>query len=136
MFQSSSKVPDDDVTCPFCVSDQAREFKRVGDLRHHVKTKHPAEKENAPRGLFSSKTCFSFPSITGRTQDIEERTSQLEGVLSKHSQRPNKHNATDSLFLLAIGIILASIKLFAESVSGVFQVLPETSSLIAARLLI
>ncbi|KAH3854664.1 hypothetical protein DPMN_097210 [Dreissena polymorpha] len=127
MFQSSSKVPDDDVLCPFCVSDKIRELKRVGDLRHHVKTKHPAEMKIAPRGLFSAKTCFFF-SInpleyvklhdvdnetsaeaqyarylmakwsTRRTPGIEERTSKWEEALSKPPQRPIQRKATDSPF--------------------------------------
>ncbi|KAH3817810.1 hypothetical protein DPMN_119365 [Dreissena polymorpha] len=128
MFQNSSNVPDDDVPCPVCVSDKTREFKRVGDLRHHVNTMHPAEIEVAPRGIFSSKTCFFFsinPLVyaklhcvdkkisaeahcaryrmakwsTGRTQGIEERTSKWEEALSKPPQRPIKRKATDSLFL-------------------------------------
>ncbi|KAH3826197.1 hypothetical protein DPMN_128093 [Dreissena polymorpha] len=150
MFQCSSKVPDDDVLCPFCVSDKTREFKRVGDLRHHVKTKHPAEMEVAPKGLFSAKACFFF-SInpleyaklhdvnkeisdeaqyarylmakwsTGRTPGIEERTSKWEEAL-RQPQRPSKRKATNSLFLIAIVTTLDSIKTFAESVFGVLQV--------------
>ncbi|KAH3823808.1 hypothetical protein DPMN_125630 [Dreissena polymorpha] len=113
MFQSS-KVPDDDVLCPFCVSGKTREFKKVGDLRHHVKTKHPIEMEHAPKGLFSTKTCFYFsinpleysklhgmdkemsPEVqyarylmakwsTGRSLGIKERTGKWEEALNKPS---------------------------------------------------
>jgi len=177
MFQSS-KVPDDDVLCPFCVSGKTRQFKKVGDLRHHVKNKHPIEMEHAPKGLFSTKTCFYFsinpleysklhdvdkemsPEVqyarylmakwsTGRSPGIEERTGTWEEALNKSLPRqllnkppprqllnkspprqllnkPPPHHlkrkATDSLFLLAIVITLDSIKVFAESVSDVFQI--------------
>ncbi|KAH3701706.1 hypothetical protein DPMN_076698 [Dreissena polymorpha] len=71
---------------------------------------------------------------TGRTLSIEERTSKWEVALSKHPQIPLERKATDSLLLIAIFITLDSTKhlpnLFLEYSKFV---LPETSSLIAAR---
>ncbi|KAH3795111.1 hypothetical protein DPMN_148656 [Dreissena polymorpha] len=140
--------------------------------------------EHAPKGLFSTKTCFYFsinpleysklhgvemsPVVqyvrylmakwsTGRSPGIEERTGTWEEALNKPScttlnkppprqllnkppprqllnkspprqllNKPPPHHlkrkATDSLFILAIVITLDSIKVFAESVSDVFQI--------------
>ncbi|KAH3874600.1 hypothetical protein DPMN_037847 [Dreissena polymorpha] len=143
--------------------------------------------EHAPKGLFSTKTCFYFsinpleysklhdvdkemsPEVqyarylmakwsTGRSPGIEERTCTWEAALNKPPPRqllnkppprqllnkpsprqllnksPSRQllnkltphhlklKATDSLFLMAIVITLDSIKVFAESVSDVFQI--------------
>ncbi|KAH3782713.1 hypothetical protein DPMN_160632 [Dreissena polymorpha] len=122
-------MPDDDVLCHFSVVEKTREFKRVGDLRHHVKNKHPVEMANAPKVLFSSRICFIFsvnplkyvqihdadenlsPEVkyarylmeiwsTGRKPGIEDQLSKWEEALK--ILRPPKRKATDSLFLLAI----------------------------------
>ncbi|KAH3882540.1 hypothetical protein DPMN_006481 [Dreissena polymorpha] len=103
---------------------------------------------NAPKGLFSSRICFFFSvnplkyvqihdvdgnlspesqyarylmskCSTGRKPGIEERICKLEEALKK---RPPKRKATDSLYLLVITITFDSIKAFAESAAGIFQV--------------
>jgi hypothetical protein len=42
------------------VTKEPRIFKRVGDLRFHAKKKHPQEVQEAPKGLFTTRTAFYF----------------------------------------------------------------------------
>lgn len=47
------------VICPYCTHER-REFRRVGDLRFHVKGKHPKELQEGPKDLFTTRLVFYF----------------------------------------------------------------------------
>lgn len=47
------------VICPYCTHER-REFRRVGDLRFHVKGKHPKELQQGPKDLFATRSAFYF----------------------------------------------------------------------------
>ena len=64
--------------CPFCVEHRTKFFSRSGDLRYHVKTKHPIELRVAPHDLFSNKVAFYFstePALFIKSHEVENPNS-------------------------------------------------------------